>query len=121
MRPDAITLPARESGAPSPAKWLGLTALGVALWFVVYGQLVPFSEWVTARLGLAQGTHLAEAVAFFVYDTPKVLLLLTPSWPARRRGSVTSRRPGSGSSLPSAPARRCRSSSDSFPPASRSA
>jgi uncharacterized membrane protein YraQ (UPF0718 family) len=77
MRPDAITLPARESGAPSPAKWLGLTALGVALWFVVYGQLVPFSEWVTARLGLAQGTHLAEAVAFFVYDTPKVLLLLT--------------------------------------------
>jgi uncharacterized membrane protein YraQ (UPF0718 family) len=107
MRPDAITLPARESGAPSPAKWLGLTALGVALWFVVYGQLVPFSEWVTARLGLAQGTHLAEAVGFFVYDTPKVLLLLTlvvfamgvvRSWfsPERTRALLAGRAEGVG-------------------------
>jgi len=77
MSTGATTLPPHETGAPSAAKWLGLTALAVVLWFLVYRQLVPFSEWVTARLGVAPGTHLQEAVGFFVYDTPKVLLLLT--------------------------------------------
>jgi hypothetical protein len=66
-----------EHRAPSSARWIGLTAAAVALWFVVYRQLVPFSEWVTARLGIERGTHLEESIRFFVYDTPKVLLLLT--------------------------------------------
>ncbi|MDI4659242.1 permease, partial [Xanthobacter autotrophicus] len=37
----------------------------------------PFSQWLVARLPVEPGSHLAEAVAFFIYDTPKVLMLLT--------------------------------------------
>lgn len=57
--------------------WLGATTLAVAVWFAVYGQLKPFSEWAVARLPLAPGSRAAETVAFFIYDTPKVLMLLT--------------------------------------------
>jgi uncharacterized membrane protein YraQ (UPF0718 family) len=40
-------------------------------------MLTAFSDWLTFELlGLAPGTHLGEAVHFFLYDTPKVLLLL---------------------------------------------
>lgn len=48
------------------------------LWFVVYGQLEPFSHILTFDiLALEPGSHLGDAVQFFVYDTPKVLMLLT--------------------------------------------
>lgn len=54
---------------------LGLMALG--LWYVVYSQLLPVSHFLAYRvLGLEQGSHLGEAVQFFVYDTPKVMMLL---------------------------------------------
>ncbi len=50
---------------------------GIALWFVLYKQLLPFSHWFAySLLGLAPGSHLGEAVQFFVYDTPKVMMLL---------------------------------------------
>ena len=57
--------------------WLAGVAGFVALWFLVYSQLVPFSGWVVARLPLESGSHAYEAVKFFFYDTPKVLMLLT--------------------------------------------
>jgi uncharacterized membrane protein YraQ (UPF0718 family) len=57
--------------------WLGATALAIAAWFVVYGQLKPFSEWAVAHMPLRPGSHAAEAITFFIYDTPKVLMLLT--------------------------------------------
>lgn len=50
---------------------------GIVAWWLVYGQLQPFAAWATARLPITPGTPLAEAVAFFLYDTPKVLMLLT--------------------------------------------
>lgn len=62
---------------PSPTKWALLLTAAVLLWFAVYRQLVPFSEWATAQLGLERGTHLEESIRFFIYDTPKVLMLLT--------------------------------------------
>jgi len=47
-------------------------------WYLLYSQLLSFSHFFTySILGLKQGSHLAAAVQFFVYDTPKVLLLLT--------------------------------------------
>ena len=49
----------------------------IALWFVVYWQLPQFSEWAAAHLPVVPGSHLEEAAKFFVYDTPKVLMLLT--------------------------------------------
>ena len=52
--------------------------VGLAIWFVVYKQLEPFSFFFTySLLGIAQGSRLGGAVQFFVYDTPKVMMLLT--------------------------------------------
>jgi uncharacterized membrane protein YraQ (UPF0718 family) len=52
--------------------------LGFTLWYVLYKQLEPFSYFFAYSLiGLERGSHLGEAIQFFVYDTPKVMLLLT--------------------------------------------
>ena len=58
------------------APWIWL-ALGLVAWLAAYASLVPFADAVIAALGLTRDTHLGEAVHFFCYDTPKVLLLLT--------------------------------------------
>ena len=48
-----------------------------ACWWVVYSQLAPVAHWLTYRVfGLAVGTHLANSVEFFVFEVPKVLMLL---------------------------------------------
>ena len=77
MSADASLILRKEPRAPSAVIWVAATVVGVALWLALYGQLVPFSEWVVSLLPLQRGTHLEEAVKFFVYDTPKVLMLLT--------------------------------------------
>ena len=54
--------------------------LGIALiaWWLLYDRLLAIAQWATyGLLGLEQGSHLAGAVEFFLFDTPKVLLLLT--------------------------------------------
>lgn len=52
--------------------------LSLAIWFVVYKQLEPFSFFFTySLLGLDKGSQLGGAVQFFIYDTPKVMMLLT--------------------------------------------
>jgi uncharacterized protein len=63
--------------SPSPALWATSVAIFVAVWFLVYGQLIPVSEWAAEHLPLVPGSHAHEAVKFFLYDTPKVLMLLT--------------------------------------------
>jgi hypothetical protein len=51
---------------------------GLVIWFVVYKQLLPFSRYFAFEiLGLSSASHLGQAIQFFVYDTPKVLMLLT--------------------------------------------
>jgi hypothetical protein len=53
----------------------GLLALGI--WSLVYRALSPFAKWFTfSLLGLPPGARLASAVEFFVFDGPKVLMLL---------------------------------------------
>jgi len=55
-----------------------LLALGLAAWTAAYLAIQPLAGWLAfTALGLAHGSHAGEAVAFFLYDTPKVLLLLT--------------------------------------------
>lgn len=57
--------------------WL-VGTVGLVLWSLIYQQLLPFSIFFAYTvLGLAKGSHLGDAVQFFVYDTPKVMLLLT--------------------------------------------
>jgi len=55
----------------------GRLALALIAWVVAYATLLPVADAVTAALGLTLDSHLGESVHFFVYDTPKVLLLLT--------------------------------------------
>jgi len=62
---------------PKAAVWIAATAALVVLWFVLYGVLEPLSGWVVSQLPLAPASRLAQAAAFFVYETPKVLMLLT--------------------------------------------
>jgi uncharacterized membrane protein YraQ (UPF0718 family) len=52
--------------------------LGLILWALVYHFLAPVANWFTySLLGLTPQTHLASAVKFFIFETPKVLMLLT--------------------------------------------
>ncbi|MDO8400187.1 MAG: permease [Bradyrhizobium sp.] len=68
----------RAPGAgTSTAKWIGWTVAALVIWGVVYSQLVPFSDWVVASTRIDPRSHLGEAISFFAYDTPKVLMLLT--------------------------------------------
>jgi len=60
----------------STAKWIGWTFAALLAWGAVYSQLVPFSEWVVALTGVDRNSRLGEAVSFFAYDMPKVLMLL---------------------------------------------
>lgn len=64
--------------APHPrrAPW-GWVALALAVWIGAYWNLTAFADALLAPTGLSRDTHLGEALHFFFYDTPKVLLLLT--------------------------------------------
>lgn len=56
---------------------LALLASALVAWWLVYRQLEGLAQWVTyGVLGLARGTHLGVAVAFFLYDVPKIMMLL---------------------------------------------
>ena len=68
---------AAESDAAWNARFLGLGALALAAWWLVYRSLLPFAKWFThSALSLAPGTRLSSSVEFFVYDAPKVMMLL---------------------------------------------
>jgi uncharacterized protein len=55
----------------------GLAVLAGSAWLVAWFVNLPAANWFAFDLlGLEPGTHLGDAVAFFVYDVPKVLLLL---------------------------------------------
>ncbi|MFO1400761.1 MAG: permease [Steroidobacteraceae bacterium] len=58
-------------------RWLAATAGALLLWVVIYAQLARLSEWIVAQLPLERGSRLEEALRFFVYETPKVVMLLT--------------------------------------------
>jgi uncharacterized membrane protein YraQ (UPF0718 family) len=55
-----------------------LPLLLLPVWFLLYHNL----QWLTDKLvngvlGLTAGTHLTEALRFFIFEVPKVMLLLT--------------------------------------------
>jgi len=65
----------RTDSLPATRSMAAVSA-GLVLWAMLYSQLAPFSQWLVAALAVPEGTRLHDAVAFFAYDTPKVLLLL---------------------------------------------
>jgi uncharacterized membrane protein YraQ (UPF0718 family) len=59
--------------------WRTLTTLAVAAvaWLIAYNVIEPLAGWITySLLGLERGSHLGESLAFFLYDVPKIILLL---------------------------------------------
>lgn len=70
-----------SSAAPGTRRRLGryvaIVAAGLALWVPVYRSLAAFAAWLTYTVvGLDRGSHLGAAVEFFVFESPKVLMLL---------------------------------------------
>ena len=59
-----------------PGAWALVLGAGV-IWWLVWIRLQPLADWLTYQaLGLRPDTHLGMAVAFFLYDVPKILVLL---------------------------------------------
>jgi len=84
--------------------------MAVAAWVAAYAHLTDLADLGIAALRLSRDTHLGEAVHFFLYDTPKVLLLLvgivfvmgvvqTFFAPERTRALLAGRRLGVGNAL----------------------
>jgi len=49
----------------------------IPVWYVVYVNLQPLTDWfIDTVLGMSKGTHLAETLRFFIFEFPKVLMLL---------------------------------------------
>lgn len=47
------------------------------VWYVIYANLQPVTDWlVDSVLGMTKGSHLTEALRFFIFEFPKVLMLL---------------------------------------------
>ena len=48
------------------------------IWFLIYKYLQPYTDWfVFSVLRMTKGEHLTDAIWFFLYEFPKVILLLT--------------------------------------------
>ena len=50
----------------------------LVVWIALYNNLKPIADWITYTLiGLKQDSRLGESLNFFIYDVPKILLLLS--------------------------------------------
>lgn len=59
-------------------RYLAFLLPGLILWGVLYHFIAPAVNWFTYDLfRLTPQTHLASAVEFFIFELPKVLMLLT--------------------------------------------
>ena len=85
----------------------------LAVWVVLYAGIHRLADWLAfGLLGLAPKSHPGEAAAFFFFDTPKVLLLLslivfivtflqTYVSPTRVRDALARRNAGLGNAMAS--------------------
>jgi uncharacterized membrane protein YraQ (UPF0718 family) len=70
------TLALDKTSTANLGRWLIGLACAAMLWVAVYAHLADFADTVVSSLELSRGKQLTEAIRFFFYDTPKVLLLL---------------------------------------------
>jgi uncharacterized protein len=70
----SITEARSDWPASHPRAFLGVAAL---TWLALYLALAPASMALVAVLPVDPASHLGGALQFFLFDTPKVLLLLT--------------------------------------------
>ena len=69
--------PTLEAKATPTLRWLLSIGAMTLLWLAAYSHLTEFADFILASIGLTRQTASGEALHFFFYDTPKVLLLLT--------------------------------------------
>ena len=64
---------------PHSNKRLYITlALATLAWLIAYNLIQPLANWLSFEaLGFAPDSRLGESIAFFLYDVPKILLLLS--------------------------------------------
>ena len=49
----------------------------IPVWFLIYHNLQPVTDWlIDTVFGMEKGQHLTEALRFFIFELPKVLMLL---------------------------------------------
>jgi uncharacterized protein len=69
-----------SAGQAAPRRattWMACGVTVLVLWWVIYRSLAPAAKWLTYSLmGMSEGTHLAGAAEFFIFEVPKVLMLL---------------------------------------------
>lgn len=47
------------------------------VWYLIYRFLQPMTDWlIDTVFGMQKGTHFTEALRFFIFEVPKVLMLL---------------------------------------------
>ncbi|MEN6626294.1 MAG: permease [Candidatus Sumerlaeia bacterium] len=56
---------------------IGLAAAALVAWWLLYRNLAPLARWIAYdALPFRAETHLGSAVEFFIFEVPKVLMLL---------------------------------------------
>lgn len=71
------TLPSSHSHNTDRRLFAILAATAIA-WLLAYNIIQPLADWLAyGLLSLPQGSHLGDSLAFFFYDVPKILLLLS--------------------------------------------
>ncbi len=87
MQPIKLTNLAPQPEQPKPQaqplppattiRYLMIGFLSLAVWFGVYRQLPPLADFIAFDLcNLSPDSRMGKATQFFLYDTPKVLMLL---------------------------------------------
>ena len=57
---------------------IAIVVILIIIWFVIYHYLQPMTDFLIERVFLLEkGKHLTETLRFFIFELPKVLLLLT--------------------------------------------
>jgi uncharacterized membrane protein YraQ (UPF0718 family) len=75
---EAVSLPFLDDSIRWKAIYLFSGTVLLAAWWLIYDNLLAFSRLITYHvLPLHEGTHLGATVEFFIFEVPKVLLLLT--------------------------------------------
>jgi hypothetical protein len=73
----APTEPIKKKANSEPILYFFMGLAGVVLWWLIYSRLAGLSQWLTYNLlSIQQGSHLGDSIEFFIYDTPKVMMLL---------------------------------------------
>ena len=61
----------------SKSRHFQIALILLPVWYVLYVNLQPVTDWfVDVILDMTKGSHLTEALRFFIFEFPKVLMLL---------------------------------------------